>query len=78
MSAERMTAARLEPHFRITKFRTQDTARLAQMADDMGDACPPLLREAVNRLLDGERDKRTIIRLTDELNRYESRFGPLP
>jgi hypothetical protein len=68
-----MTAAR----FRITALRTLDDAQLLQSVEDDPDASPRE-RELANRLAASQPAKQIIRRLTDELDRWEIRFGPLP
>jgi len=62
---------------RITHLRTVTTAHILQMVDDLGP-CDPKMRELANRLAETLHDKQAIRRLSDELDRYEIRFGPLP
>ena len=68
-----MTAAR----FRIAALRTLDDEQLLQSVDDDPDASPRE-RELANRLTASLPNKKIIRRLTDELDRCEIRFGPLP
>lgn len=62
---------------RITCLRTVSNAHLLQLVDDLGP-CEPWTRELANRVAEVDRLTRLVQRQADELNRYESLFGPLP